>query len=156
VYGPVRPGGNRWLRLRPADGLDLLILSVMAIGLALYLAGWFVSPPRAPNSALQFLSDALFRSHGSTPVLFFLGALGYLMRWGRTQTRHRGWLVAGVLLTLPLWFLAGLPIGVKGVGDITVIVVPWNVLALVVMLLGVRRSLGSIQESPEETEAKAD
>lgn len=146
VFGPVLPGQSRWLRLRPADLIDLLLGALMAVGLLLYVAGWFTPGPRLPAEGLQLVSDLLFRAHGSTPLLFFLGAAVYLARWGRTMGRHKMWLVIGVLLTLPLWFLAGLPVGVKGVGDITLLMVPWNLLALGLMLLGVRRTLGAPRE----------
>lgn len=137
------PGQSRWLRLRPADPLDILLLGLMALGLLVYIIAWVTTGPRLPADALQLLSDLVFRAHGSTPVLFFLGAAFYLARWGRTMGRNKIWLVAGVLITLPLWFLAGLPVGVKGIGDVTLLMVPWNLVALGVMLLGVRRTLAS-------------
>ena len=121
--------------------MDLLLCLVMALGLTLYVMTWFIPSPRFPTQALQVIGDVIIRANASTPLLFFVAALFYLSRWGRTMGRDKVWLVVGVAITLPLWFLAGLPVGIKGVGDITLLLVPWNLLALGVMFVGVHRSL---------------
>ncbi len=142
MFGPIEPGQSRWLRLRPADAGDLLLVLLMALGLAFYATTWFAEAPEVPWTWLQPVVDGLFMAHGSTPIFFFLGALVYLNRWGRSVRAHKKWLVLGFLLTVPLWFLGGLPIAVKGLGEITLLLVPWNLFAFALMLLGVYRSLG--------------
>lgn len=141
MFGPIEPGQSRWLRLRPADPGDVLLGLLMVFGLMVYVSAWFTDPPSVPWTWLQPVSDGLFLVHGSTPVFFFVGALVYLNRWGRSVRAHKKWIVIGFVLTVPLWFLGGLPLAVKGAGDITALLVPWNLLALALMLVGVHRSL---------------
>jgi hypothetical protein len=88
---------------------------------------------------------ALLYTHGSTPVLAFFALAIYLLRWGRTMGRARAYVWLGLALTLPLWFLAGLPLAVRGAGDITWIVVPWNLAAAAVMLVGPWRTLRPVR-----------
>lgn len=141
VYGAVARGDNRWLRLRPADPVDLLLVFVMGVGVVLYLWALVAEPPGVGWDWAQPVVQGFFVVHGSSPVFLFTGALGYLLRWGRCIGRDKAWLVAGVVLTVPLWFLGGLPLAVRGVGDVTVFMVPWNLAAFGVMMVGVYRSL---------------
>lgn len=141
VFGAIEPGRSRWLRLRPADGGDLVLCALMAVGLVLYGIGQVSGRPDAPWPWAQPVTDAVFMVHGSTPLLFFIAAMAYLMRWGRVIGRNKVWVIAGLVLTIPLWFLVGLPLNVRGFGDATMITIGWNLLALAVMVPGVWRTL---------------
>lgn len=149
VFGPVHGGRPRWLRLQPADALDVVLLAGIVAGLLFTLVHHALDGLATGRTWLDVSAGLLFMAHGSTPILSFLALALYLTRWGRTVGRARTWVWAGFFATAPLWFLAGLPIAVRGAGDVTFLVVPWNLAALAVMAWGVHRTLGSPRDGSE-------
>lgn len=134
-------GRSRWHRLRPHDGTDLTWLVVIGIGLLLTvgaLAG--LNGSELGIVVVGFVLAPLLAIHGSSPALAFLGLTAYLTRGGRSIGRERVWVWVGFGLTAPLWFLAGQPLAGRG-GDLTFLVVLWNLAALGVMAVGVVRTL---------------
>lgn len=141
--------GNRWHRLRPRDPTDGMLIAVMVVGVVLYGANAFWEPSLGPGWLLLTL-EALLMTHASSPPLLFFALAFFLVRWGRTLGANKRWVWAGLLVTLPLWLLAGLPVAIRGAGDITVYFVLWNLVALAVMATGVRRTLGPVREKDKD------
>lgn len=144
---------GRWGRLRPRDPGDWGLVAAMAVGLVLYWVSLFIQPP-AGLGPWRLVLDAFLMSHGSTPLLFFLALAVYLVRWGRTLGNHKVWVWVGLVLTVPLWFLAGLPVAVRGAGDITLFFIFWNLIAFGLMGIGTRRTLGPMREERKEQSSR--
>jgi len=142
VTRPAAGGTGRWARLWPADAADGALVALALLGGLLWLTGRLAGD--VPVLGPAFLAapvGALVVLHRSTPLLVFLALALYLTRRGRTIGPRRRWVWAGFGLVLPLTLLVGQPVVVRGAGDVTWLVVPWNLAALVLMGVGVWRQL---------------
>lgn len=137
-------GASRWLRLRPADAVDVVLLVWAGLGLVLSLVAWVLMDELGfGGGAATFVVVVVLRWHGSTPVFLFLAGAFYLTRRGRTVGPTRRWVWAGLAVTVPLWFLLGLPLSVRGLGDVTVFLLLLNLVGAGLMGWGVWRTLSA-------------
>lgn len=138
------PSASRLHRLVPADAVDVAAFGGIGLGLVLTVVALFTDGGaglNVGNGLLTFVLGALVVLHASSPVFSILSLAGYLLRQGRVLGAHRQWVLWGVLVVTPLWFLGGLDLTVRFIGSADRLLVPWNLLAVALMAFGVRRTL---------------
>ena len=134
--------GSRWGRLRPVDAGDGGALVLVFVGLLL-TATSVAGATGAGLGVLAVVVAPLLALHASCPVFALVGSALFLTRRGRTIGRTRRWVWAGVVASVPLWFLLGGGVAVRGAGQVTWIVWMWNLACFGLMGIGVRRTLAA-------------